>query len=81
MKYAPAILTLAALAAASCSGDEPAAGTTAGEVAGDAAELDPIADTVPTAEEAAAAAEKEVNEANAAALLAEIEKEMNSKPK
>jgi hypothetical protein len=76
VKQITAILTIAALMAASCSGDEPAAGA----VAGDAAELDPIADTVPTAEEAAAAAEQEVTEANAAALLAEIEKEMNSKP-
>lgn len=77
MKQVTAILTLAALVAASCSGDKPSAGSTAAE----AAELDPIADSVPTPEEAAAAAEQEVTEANAAALLAEIEREMNSKPK
>lgn len=71
MKYCTAILTLAALAGASCSGSEEETGATA---------ADPIADSVPTAAEAAAAAEAEVTEENAAALLAEIEKELGEKP-
>lgn len=69
-RFVIAIASVAACAALSCSSDEPSGSA-----------LDPadekLLDSVPTEEEAAAAAEAEINAETADEVLSEIEKELD----